>query len=247
MQDLLANFPFRKISIFVIIIGSFTYNVLLDRNVGCACKGVDIDCWVYLLSPAFIIFILILCIDKKMRTACRYSCACTRPCKCCRFFGVVISHILKAICVGLLWIVSVLIDGDWYVCCNVGRSEQQAKIACSDRTNITSEEKEIITEEKNVSRVSISSFIHSIKQWSEKHRHTLLSYFLLRDTALVCSFSSFFWWPSSHCAVGGNASTAGTAEELFLTWWSWQRRGTFGKRFWRKQEKRSWLEKSITK
>lgn len=164
MQDLLANFPFRKISIFVIIIGSFTYNVLLDRNVGCACKGVDIDCWVYLLSPAFIIFILILCIDKKMRTACRYSCACTRPCKCCRFFGVVISHILKAICVGLLWIVSVLIDGDWYVCCNVGQSEQQAKIACSDRTNITSEEKEIITEEKNVSRVSISSFIHSIKQ-----------------------------------------------------------------------------------
>lgn len=167
MQDLLANFPFREISIFVIIIGSFTYNVLLDRNVGCACKDVDFDCWVYLLSPAFIIFFLILCIDKKMRTACRNSCACTCPCsrKCCRtqFCGVVISHTLKAICVGLLWIVSVLIDGDWYVCCKVGRSEQQAKIACNDRTNITSEEKEIITEEKNVSLVSILSFIHSIK------------------------------------------------------------------------------------
>lgn len=167
MKDFLANFPFKKISIFVIIIWSFTYNILLDKVVGCTCKDVDSDCWVYLLLPACIIFVLILCIDKKLRKACRYSCACTRSCsgKGCRtqLCGVLVSHTLKAICVGLLWMVSVLIDGDWYVCCKVGRSDQQAKIACKDRTNITSEEKEIITEEKNISRVSISSFIHSIK------------------------------------------------------------------------------------
>ena len=56
--------------------------------------------------------------------------------------------------VGLLWVTSVLIDGDWYVCCQSDQSEQQAQLPCKDKNNLTAEERTIIAELKNHSKVS---------------------------------------------------------------------------------------------
>ncbi|XP_042071768.1 uncharacterized protein LOC121812799 [Haplochromis burtoni] len=181
MKDFLTNFPFRELSIFVTIVGSFTYNLLLERDMACTCKQGTPDCGIYMALPTCIIFILILWTDKKFKTACKFTFACRcesskedgdspspspaavasqeqeqrqEQTKCCRteLCGVLLTRILKAGCVGLLWVVSVLMDGDWYVCCNLEKSNNRTNLACKDKQNITAEENIIIIEMKNYSR-----------------------------------------------------------------------------------------------
>ncbi|CAI5648767.1 uncharacterized protein LOC109196280 [Oreochromis niloticus] len=179
MKDFLTNFPFRELSIFVTIVGSFTYNLLLERDMACTCKQGTPDCGIYMALPACIIFILILWTDKKFKTACKFTFACRckgskkdgespspaavasqeqeqrqEQSKCCRteLCGVLLIRILKAGCVGLLWVVSVLMDGDWYVCCNLEKSNNRTNLACKDKQNITAEENITIIEMKNKSR-----------------------------------------------------------------------------------------------
>ncbi|XP_039460869.1 uncharacterized protein LOC120435398 [Oreochromis aureus] len=179
MKDFLTNFPFRELSIFVTIVGSFTYNLLLERDMACTCKQGTPDCGIYMALPACIIFILILWTDKKFKTACKFTFACRckgskkdgespspaavasqeqeqrqEQSKCCRteLCGVLLIRILKAGCVGLLWAVSVLMDGDWYVCCNLEKSNNWTNLACKDKQNITAEENITIIEMKNESR-----------------------------------------------------------------------------------------------
>lgn len=188
MKDFLTNFPFRELSIFVTIVGSFTYNLLLERDMACTCKQGTPDCGIYMALPTCIIFILILWTDKKFKTACKFTFACRcesskkdgdspspspaavasqeqeqrqEQTKCCRteLCGVLLTRILKAGCVGLLWVVSVLMDGDWYVCCNLEKSNNRTNLACKDKQNITAEENIIIIEMKNYSRVSSSYLI----------------------------------------------------------------------------------------
>lgn len=188
MKDFLTNFPFRELSIFVTIVGSFTYNILLERDMACTCKQGTPDCGIYMALPTCIIFILILWTDKKFKTACKFTFACRcesskkdgdspspspaavasqeqeqrqEQTKCCRteLCGVLLTRILKAGCVGLLWVVSVLMDGDWYVCCNLEKSNNRTNLACKDKQNITAEENIIIIEMKNYSRVSSSYLI----------------------------------------------------------------------------------------
>ncbi|KAL3975062.1 hypothetical protein ACER0C_023688 [Sarotherodon galilaeus] len=186
MKDFLTNFPFRELSMFVTIVGSFTYNVLLGRDMPCTCKQGSPDCGIYMALPTCIIFILILWTDKKFKTACKFTFACRckgskkdgespspspaavasqdqkkqqEQSKCYRpeLHGVLLTRILKAGCVGLLWVVSVLMDGDWYVCCRQDECNKRtinltAKLACKDKQNITAEENITIIEMKNCSR-----------------------------------------------------------------------------------------------
>lgn len=172
MRDFLKNFPFREFSVFITIVGSFTYNVLLDRDVVCTCIDVATDCRIYLFMPGFIIFFLILWTDKILQRTCNYyifvcseklpSLQCRRPDaeqqknSNCRgaLCGVFVSRLIKAFCIGVLWAISVLIDGDWYVCCQNDHSEKQSQLACKDKTNMTAEENVVINTLKNKSRVS---------------------------------------------------------------------------------------------
>lgn len=160
MKEFLKNFPFDKVSIFVATVVSFTHNVLLDRNVACTCDYQIRDCIIYMALPSFIIFVLILWTDKTFQRVGRYTCGmCSRPCcsaKCCGFCGVLLCHIVKAALVGLLWVVSVLIDGDWWVCCK--NDVYDYDLACKDKTKITTEEQKHINDLKNRSRVSVSLF-----------------------------------------------------------------------------------------
>lgn len=160
MKDFLKKFPFRKFSIFFTVIGSFTYNILLDRDVACTCKDVAQDCNIYMILPFFIIFFLMLWTDKTLERTWKYAFVYKRKCVRTELCSVFLGHIIKAICVGLLWVVSVFIDGDWYVCCNSGT--EQSELACKYENNITAEENLTISSLKNKSRVSISFFLHRI-------------------------------------------------------------------------------------
>ncbi|CAI5657629.1 unnamed protein product [Oreochromis niloticus] len=161
MKDFLKRFPFRKFSIFLTVVGTFTYNILLDRDVTCTCKDVAQECTIYMTLPFLIIFFLMLWTDKTLERTCKYTFLCERKkpernnqvlCGHVRkqLCGVFIIHIFKAISVGLLWVVSVFIDGDWYVCCQSGTEESE--LACKDEINITAQENVIISSLKNQSR-----------------------------------------------------------------------------------------------
>lgn len=68
---------------------------------------------------------------------------------------VVLYTVIKAAFFGLLWVVAVLIDGDWYVCCHNNKSDKYPDLACKDKEkNITLEERKVIAELKSRSLVS---------------------------------------------------------------------------------------------
>ncbi|XP_078100304.1 uncharacterized protein LOC144513186 [Sander vitreus] len=97
------------------------------------------------LCPFGIICVLQLWMDKTFINICEPACYSS-----CCYVGY---HMIKAVFVGLLWITSVLIDADWYVCCEINQSEQQKQLACKEKNNLTAEERTSITELKNDSRL----------------------------------------------------------------------------------------------
>jgi len=74
MNNFLANLPLQKVSIFVSIVVSFTYNLLLDRDVSCTCKPDERACDIYMSLPFLIIFLLILWTDEKVFWSFTYMC-----------------------------------------------------------------------------------------------------------------------------------------------------------------------------
>ncbi|XP_067382044.1 uncharacterized protein [Channa argus] len=73
---------------------------------------------------------------------------------CCRLLCVLVSRFFKALFISGLWVVTVFIDGDWWVCCKNDQSEQQAQLSCKDTNNITTKEKEMIAKLKNTSKTN---------------------------------------------------------------------------------------------
>ena len=92
----------------------------------------------------------------------RFRCMCSTSSHRCKLLCISFYHILRAAFIGLLWVVSVLIDGDWYVCCWNNGSEIHAQLACNDKSDITPEERKIINEYKNYSLVSNSVYVISV-------------------------------------------------------------------------------------
>nr|XP_029534561.1 uncharacterized protein LOC115140353 [Oncorhynchus nerka] len=95
----------------------FLYQVVLDEHLKCSCKdGVKPEvtynqCIFYMLFPALILFLLTLWMEGEFQRVLRII----RICGCIlwrRFLAILI----KAVAIGSLWVVSVLFDGDWYVC-----------------------------------------------------------------------------------------------------------------------------------
>ncbi|XP_030278833.1 uncharacterized protein LOC115584980 isoform X2 [Sparus aurata] len=138
----------KRFSTYIAVIVIFIYNVVLDRSLECTCEEQTTDCIVYMTLPFFIIFVLQLWTEKTFQRVLNYTCSDR-----CNLLCILFYHILKAAFVGLLWIVSVLIDGDWYVCCLNNGSENQAQLACKNKSDITPEERKIINKLKNYSLV----------------------------------------------------------------------------------------------
>ncbi|XP_031167999.1 uncharacterized protein LOC116059182 isoform X2 [Sander lucioperca] len=130
--------------------------ILFGRDFECTCQPQVLDCNVYLYLPAFIVYLLILWTDGSFRSVYRLLCRGVprgTHTHTCSFWGSLFYHIFKAAFIGLLWVVVVLIDGDWYVCCQNDRSEQQRQLACKAVGRITEEERVTIAKLRNMSRV----------------------------------------------------------------------------------------------
>ncbi|XP_026188792.1 uncharacterized protein LOC113145872 isoform X2 [Mastacembelus armatus] len=153
---LTEKLAFQHLSIYGAIIVMFTYTILLDRDFVCTCKPQVFDCNLYMALPVVMIFVLVLWMDKSLHRVCRYTCSGSRHQ--CRFWNCLTRQILQCLCVATLWAAFVLLDGDWYVCCQNDRSKQQAHLACKDKKNITEADRVLIAELKNHSRV-IGSFL----------------------------------------------------------------------------------------
>lgn len=147
MKNIFPKFALKQLSTYISIIVIFVHNVVLDRNLKCSCEQQAHHCNYYMILPFFILFILHLWTDKSFQRELKYWCT---------FFWVLLYDLLKAALVGLLWVSSVLIDGDWYVCCHNDRSDKQAKLACKREENLTPEERAIVAKLKNESLVSFS-------------------------------------------------------------------------------------------
>ncbi|XP_062389347.1 uncharacterized protein LOC134077725 [Sardina pilchardus] len=105
-------------------------------------------CIMYMLLPACIFFYVCLLMDNKRMETCGWTREdFPRPStKCCTVF-------LKALSIGLLWLIIAFINGDWYVCLMThsnGTAEEQ--LACKDEGDMTKSEKVEVTYYTNVSR-----------------------------------------------------------------------------------------------
>ncbi len=154
MQQLLDHIS-KTASIYVMLIVIFSYHVLFDKDMPCSCEEQLADCWIYMILPVVIIVIFVLWTDESFQRALKYTCRF----RSCHFCCVLFSHILRAAYIGSLWVTSVLIDGDWFVCCYNHLPEQQKQLPCKDETNYTAEDRGVIARLKNKSRVSFYLFV----------------------------------------------------------------------------------------
>ncbi|CAB1322413.1 unnamed protein product [Coregonus sp. 'balchen'] len=123
---------------YVTTIALFIYHVVFDENLKCLCKNgvkpeVTYDhCHIYMVLPALILFLLTLWMDGQFQRILRMTFRCR-----CNLWGRMLAILIKAAAIGLLWVVSVLLDGDWYVC------YQRAMLPCRNNTDNTTYQEEL--------------------------------------------------------------------------------------------------------
>lgn len=66
--------------------------------------------------------------------------------------GVVVKRAIRAFLIALLWVVAVLVHGDWYFCCKIDK--KNIKLPCKPEGNLTYAEKAKRTEMMKTSNVS---------------------------------------------------------------------------------------------
>lgn len=137
--------------VYTSVIVIFVFHVGLEKDLPCTCEDQLAVCWLYMILPAFFIFLFVLWVDRKFQTALTNIC-CARYKS--HFYPVFWIRILKAFCVGLLWAVAVLLDGDWFICCQNNEIDHQ-DLACKDKANITAEEQRLRNQLVGNSMVSL--------------------------------------------------------------------------------------------
>ncbi|KAJ0037062.1 hypothetical protein NL108_018374 [Boleophthalmus pectinirostris] len=132
----------QRINLYVVVILAFSYRFLFEKDLPCTCGNPVQDCILYMLLP----FLIILMAQLWMDRACQRSCVgCS--CSCCCF---IFSRLCTAFFVSGIWPVSVLIDGDWSVCCF---NEVVHKISCKNERERTDKEQDILRDIQDFSRV----------------------------------------------------------------------------------------------
>ncbi|XP_076597814.1 uncharacterized protein LOC143327399 [Chaetodon auriga] len=131
MKNFFSKFPLRDLSVYISIVVIFVHNVVLNRDLVCNCGDQTRDCNVYMSLPFFILFVLQLWMDKPFHGALRHPRT---------LVWVLLHRIVKAVLVGLLWVSSVYIDGDWYVCCQTGSAYERRTLACEEKLDNTQKE-----------------------------------------------------------------------------------------------------------
>lgn len=165
MKTFFPKFAIKQYSTYVAMIVIFVHNYVLDEDLNCTCDADITTCSFYLVLPFLILFSLQLWTDEPFKRVWKYTCptctCCCCCCKCrCKLFLVLCLQIMKAVCIGLLWVLSVFIDGDWFVCC-CNTYKEHPQLGCKDKENITAEERVLIAKLKNKSMVSKVVVLHT--------------------------------------------------------------------------------------
>lgn len=113
----------RRWFLLFVLYALYCYHVRLDKDMRCSCVSQTKDCWVYLLVPGLVLFVVQLWVDVVFARGLKNLCSGVQVGK--KVAPVLIRRVLEAGFVGMLWIQSVLLDGDWYVCCG------RANIRCA--------------------------------------------------------------------------------------------------------------------
>lgn len=141
-------------NIYVAVFLIFSYHFLLEGDFSCSCQRHNYQCISYIAMPSVALTVFMFVTDRAFQRYCKYYFSTCSY----RFCCTLLYQIAKALFIGNLWIVSVLFDGDWWVCC-MNHSEKQQQIACKNKKNITAEEEAIITDLKFMSMVGSIFFL----------------------------------------------------------------------------------------
>ncbi|KAM9751149.1 uncharacterized protein ACNS7B_008058 [Menidia menidia] len=132
---------------YAAVLGIF---LLLGGSLECSCRPQQLGCYLHLLLPAAAAALLLLATDRCFQRLVRHLLSADR-----RHAGSFLrscgGRVLRAAGVGLLWLVCVLVDGDWYVCCMNDHSEQQEKLACTSAGWLSDEERAVLAELRDTS------------------------------------------------------------------------------------------------
>ncbi|XP_034552279.1 uncharacterized protein LOC117821855 isoform X1 [Notolabrus celidotus] len=98
----------------------------------CTCEPQEKLCYGYMVFPVLILVALMLLTDAHFQRSLRYSCVIFS----CDLCWVLTRGLSKALCVGGVWVATVLINADWYVCCNNQNDRTVAATQCKEKKDI---------------------------------------------------------------------------------------------------------------
>ncbi|XP_040913952.1 uncharacterized protein si:dkeyp-122a9.2 [Toxotes jaculatrix] len=134
---------FEKITTAVstfLLIGLFSIlQYIFDMEFGCSCRpGLHLNGVLYLVAPPLILTFVVNLTEpfhrkktfssQRLFYCNRYNNCCTNVCK----------LLVKYISIGVVWVATVLFDGDWYFCLRTNFNVSQTGIPC--KKNLTYEE-----------------------------------------------------------------------------------------------------------
>lgn len=108
---------FAIVAFFIIV----QYIFKLDFTCPCQPYYKKIACLVYMAWPCLILCFLLMMMDPQFMKICRGECSFVH---CCMFF-------LRSFSAGLLWVITALINGDWFVCLRSINPKEQ--LSCKDQ------------------------------------------------------------------------------------------------------------------
>lgn len=126
---------------YTVIVVIFCYHVIFDKDLLCTCQNLPRDCSFYMVMPTFIILMALLWADKRFHRTCCYSRGAS---------WLAVFRLFDSVIVALVWNVSVLVEGDWMVCCF---DDSLRNVSCIDKYHRTDADNRFIIEKKNYSRI----------------------------------------------------------------------------------------------
>lgn len=148
----------------VLVMLLLCYHIWFQIDFPCPCTSNRnyLHCYSYMVLPCFIIICIILWNDMRVGRFLRYSCnfiSLERKRSQRKFCFQFLICVLQAATSGFLWCGSVLIDGDWYVCCGAVYTGEVRKSMCAEKELSQSKTNQRI-HLKNQSMVSKTASFH---------------------------------------------------------------------------------------
>ncbi len=128
---------------FAFIFLVFQYSFKLDFQCPCNAFSNDAFCFIYILIPSFGLLLVLTLTTKTCTIMCtRGSCSCACCSRGC-FWRNVCKHIVRNMVLSSLWIATIFIDGDAWVCYNLTEkniTNWYDQTPCKEKNKHTAEE-----------------------------------------------------------------------------------------------------------